>query len=431
MSVNPQTESTFVARLPREIRDAIYLEIWRSAGLRQHIVSHWDWDRELSKATGAHFCRWPCDTQYQVEDDLQEEVELLRIQDNVQPGDSIKNVTYQMGLESAWLNHWRCGKSVEEAHNMRDATKDSTSGISCWKKPPTLVDNTTHKPSRRLSRFWRKASETTKLDRFWKTAKQGSGSATNKTWTGGPYLAMLLSCKVLYVQHLLTLCNLRLETKDTYYCRSEECLKSIYESTTFVFTDVLVWQMFVGFCEPHPTVQGWTQKIIPPPAFPKYATRLELSLIPVFSYDLTCTSPSLSAHPDSLHNPYDFHWLQLHRFENLGSVKIWVAARATGFYGKPLPQDYTKFNNLSLEALEEALSCFKNIPAFILSTPLDHDAGPDGYLEGVMQRAGHRVWRRGPGDLFHPQLERVYWNGRREGYVTVYPIRCDCNQGCT
>lgn len=204
MSIHPQTQSAFVARLPREIRDAIYLELWRSAGLRQHVVSHWDWHPEQSKATGAHFCRWPCDTQYQVEDDLQEEIELLRIQDNVQPGHNIKSVTYQMRLESAWLNHWKCGECVEEAYRLGDVASDSTSGIPCWKKPPSSADDITRNPQRRLSRFWSKARETTKLNRFSRITKQRSGNATTKRWTGGPYLPMVLLCKVLYVRHLLT-----------------------------------------------------------------------------------------------------------------------------------------------------------------------------------------------------------------------------------
>lgn len=36
--VSPQTDSLFLSRLPQEIRHRIYLELWREAGLEQHIV---------------------------------------------------------------------------------------------------------------------------------------------------------------------------------------------------------------------------------------------------------------------------------------------------------------------------------------------------------------------------------------------------------
>ncbi|KAL9110255.1 MAG: hypothetical protein Q9227_005162 [Pyrenula ochraceoflavens] len=37
MSTNPQLQSALIARLPREVLDHIYLELWRAYGLRQHI----------------------------------------------------------------------------------------------------------------------------------------------------------------------------------------------------------------------------------------------------------------------------------------------------------------------------------------------------------------------------------------------------------
>ncbi|KAM5364355.1 hypothetical protein ACJZ2D_011552 [Fusarium nematophilum] len=402
MPINSQQQSAFVARLPREVRDAIYLELWRSCGLRHHIVSHWERDPKLSRATGAHFCRWPCSTPYQVEDDLQEEVDLLRIQENVALGNSIMNVTYQMRLESPWLNHWKCGEHVEETHGMEDDGMDSTSGYHCWKNPVSTTHDTARKPRRRLAPLWDKATGMTKLSNLWRSVRRRHDGAVEGIWTGGPYLSMLLSCKTL----------------------SEECLKSIYESTTFIFTDVLAWQMFIGFCEPHPDMQGWPQAASPPPAFRKYATSLELSLSPVFSYDLTCTSPQLSAHPDRLHNPYDFHWMQLNRFENLRSIKIWVAARTTRYFGSSLSPNYTKFNDLSLGSLDQALSCFNLVDTFVLSTPLAQDVGiEDGYVERLTQQPNHLVWRRGAGDLFHPGLDRVYRHGIREGYVEISTMR--------
>jgi hypothetical protein len=62
MSANSQSKSAFVTRLPREVRDAIYLELWRLKGLRQHIVSHRNHenaDPELLDGISAAGDAWP------------------------------------------------------------------------------------------------------------------------------------------------------------------------------------------------------------------------------------------------------------------------------------------------------------------------------------------------------------------------------------
>lgn len=71
MSTNPQTESAFIMWLPPEVRDAVYLELWRSCGLRQHIVWH-------GEGADRHICRWSCTTKYKVHDELQRQIEGLR-----------------------------------------------------------------------------------------------------------------------------------------------------------------------------------------------------------------------------------------------------------------------------------------------------------------------------------------------------------------
>ena len=63
MSIDPQTQSAFITCLPAEIRNAIYLELWRSAGLRQHILWHGEGNG------GRHFCRWRCEAEFEVDDE--------------------------------------------------------------------------------------------------------------------------------------------------------------------------------------------------------------------------------------------------------------------------------------------------------------------------------------------------------------------------
>ena len=152
MSVNPQSESAFITRLPLEIRNAIYLELWRSCGLRQHIVWH-------GEGADRHFCRWPCTTEYHVHDGLQEEIEQFRRRLGVPLGESMNNSeasVYTRRLQSPWMNHWACGERAEEAHGIEAIRGFTTSGIGCWKK-----NGVGHPPAR------------------------------------SPYLPMLLSCKLL------------------------------------------------------------------------------------------------------------------------------------------------------------------------------------------------------------------------------------------
>ncbi|OBT68525.1 hypothetical protein VE03_01817 [Pseudogymnoascus sp. 23342-1-I1] len=107
MSINPQTQSAFVTRLvalPAEIRDAIYLELWRSCGLRQHIVCH----REKE---GRYFCSWPCTTEYDVDDVLQRKIE-----------------------KSTWMNHCECGERALMQHGLKATSGYTTSTSVCWRK---------------------------------------------------------------------------------------------------------------------------------------------------------------------------------------------------------------------------------------------------------------------------------------------------------
>lgn len=181
MSTNSQSKSAFVTRLPREVRDAIYLELWRFIGLRQHVVSHRNHENTDPEHPGWHFCRYRCVTDFEVEDRLQQEVELLRIEQNTEPMSLIHNIPYQKRLASPWHNHWACGEEIEKIHGEEVVMTRSTSGFGCW-KPPVPRPKPRGKLRRLLGKFnhRRSQSRTHGLDL-------------------SPYIPMLLSCKLLYV----------------------------------------------------------------------------------------------------------------------------------------------------------------------------------------------------------------------------------------
>jgi hypothetical protein len=130
--IQPQLQSSLLTRLPREILDKIYLELWRSYGLRQHILFH-------GRDKGLHFCRWECCTEYQVDDPLQADIEKLRVQLNVPLGMDIRGDqpseirTYCRRLMSPWTNHWPCGERATQEHGIEAISGYATSGTSCWK----------------------------------------------------------------------------------------------------------------------------------------------------------------------------------------------------------------------------------------------------------------------------------------------------------
>ncbi|PGH21345.1 hypothetical protein AJ80_03396 [Polytolypa hystricis UAMH7299] len=62
-NIDTQHQSLFFSRFPGEIQEAIYLELWRSVRLSQHIF--WHEDKENSKSS--KYCLWPCTTEFHVE----------------------------------------------------------------------------------------------------------------------------------------------------------------------------------------------------------------------------------------------------------------------------------------------------------------------------------------------------------------------------
>ncbi|SPO06269.1 uncharacterized protein DNG_08958 [Cephalotrichum gorgonifer] len=379
-SINPQSQSAFVTRLvtlPTEVRDAIYLELWRSSGnLRQHIVWHGD-------GADRHFCRWPCTTTYRVKDELQAELEKLRCELGIPLGRDMQKtqdmdnplasrlINSNRRLQSPWINHWACGERVNQKHGLGVYHCFTTSGPICFKK--NLVDK--DKPRIPFQ---------------------------------SAYLPMLLSCKLL----------------------SEQCLKSIYESITFVFTDLRSVQMFFGYCKLPPPMDSWHKVGITPPGFFKFARTLELSITPEFPALVVCANHDLPG-LEGRHSIYDFHWLRLDLFQNLSTLNIWIPARSTtwSIEDSDLGYDYTGITEFDADGLAHILAPFKNVANVTISTPLGPGIGPE---EGFMEGAAVRVYKRGSGDRFHPPLYMVNPGGTFDRYIhtsETREVRLACNGG--
>ncbi|KAM0351837.1 hypothetical protein ACHAPU_002350 [Fusarium lateritium] len=326
---DPQLQSKFITRLPREVRDKVYLELWRSCGLRQHII----WHRDKHDVAKSHFCRWRCTTPFEVEDGLQEPVDATRIKRGVALGGSFSDKAAALQLFSPWKNHFACGERIAEVHG-----DDASPGV-------------------------------------------------NEASTWSPYLGMLLSCKTI----------------------SSECIKSAYQSTTFIFTDVIALNLFVGFCKVPEVYKKEYEVAISPPAFRTYGRHLELSLEPVFPMMLPCSSPLMTSISTERHF-LDFHGLRLDLLENLTTLNIWIAARSTALLldknAENIDQSPYDITQLSIESLKEALAPMQQVKTITLSMPLAGVSEPeDGY---VVDSAHLRIWRRGPGDRFHPSLLPVF-----------------------
>lgn len=213
---NPQSNSPLL-KLPREVRDAIYLEVWRSNGLRQHIVAHWG--ASDSQDSKPHYCRWKCCTEFEVQDRLQEMIENVRIQQGrplgVEIGCSPVSVRhdYQGLLSSPWDNHWKCWIEIVEGYgreyNPASLGPDkghsvSTSGCRCWKdiaKDPeeskASWDRKPTAPPPKPPSRWKRAVEKVKKVKEAMRSPPPPPPASEPAWTGSPYMPLLLCCKLL------------------------------------------------------------------------------------------------------------------------------------------------------------------------------------------------------------------------------------------
>lgn len=183
-----------------------------------------------------------------------------------------------------------------------------------------------------------------------------------------------------------------------------------------------------------PLIRAWpaSKLRIPPPGLFRYSTMLEISLSAAFSSQFYCSDrsePRLApdghdAEPNPLHNPYNFHWLRLGQFDNLRSLKIWVAAR-----GQCLPNEcqFVATPDLTTGAVRSILENLgsSKVVSVLVSMPLAEDIGPaedgyvDGYVEGVSPRRGVQLWKRGSGDRFHPFLAPISNLSRTDGVIYI------------
>ncbi|KAI8712843.1 hypothetical protein NCS52_01383700 [Fusarium sp. LHS14.1] len=413
---NPQSNSPLV-KLPREVRDAIYLEVWRLTGLRQHIVAHWGSSDQDSKP---HYCRWKCCTpEFEVEDRLQEEIDQERIRRGITLGEyfSYKPVTprldYQGFLSSPWDNHWECwleitqgyGREYIEGNYGPGGNVVSTSGCRCWRDVAKNPINLTplwgrgawRPPTPKPPSRWKRAVE--KVKRVKDAIRPPP--VIEPPWTGSPYMPMLLCCKLL----------------------SPEIVESLYRSTTFIFTDIVAWQLWLGYCDPQTSPRPELREA--PRAFLENTRSIELGLHPTFKLQVPCTF-SEDDHSEQLHDPYDFHWLNMDRFRNLRSLKIWMSARTLSIFPRqPMHQwRYHRLDQFSKSELIKSLSAFDNLDEFIISTPLAQNIGPeDGYVQDLMENPNHHVWKRGTGDHFHPGMDIDLGGGGPITNITTYPER--------
>jgi hypothetical protein len=153
-----QRQSPFFDRFPREIRDAIYLELWRTAGLSQHVF----WHEDQRNPEKSKYCLWPCTAEFQVEDECEGE---LQRQLEVWPqGDRpqfMHSLLWHSRLHSHWFNHWRCEEDLLGAY------ENAGLGVDRYEGPST---------------------------------KFNCPCRLNDTLPRKPYLPMLLSCKKMQVR---------------------------------------------------------------------------------------------------------------------------------------------------------------------------------------------------------------------------------------
>ncbi|RSM03325.1 hypothetical protein CEP52_007442 [Fusarium oligoseptatum] len=232
---NPQSNSPFV-KLPREVRDAIYFETTISLQSLKtpnpqnqtpnpqaqppNLQTQTPPPLQNQKDAKPHYCRWKCCTEFEVEDRLQEEVEQFRINQGVELGGwfpfhpASARLDYQGLLSSPWDNHWKCWVEITEQYGREYNDGSwvrplpghvvSTSGCRCWKDVAKDADNmkplwdrgTKPPPPKPLSR-WKRAVEKVKRVKDAIRPPPPPPPEPEPAWTGGPYMPLLLCCKVL------------------------------------------------------------------------------------------------------------------------------------------------------------------------------------------------------------------------------------------
>lgn len=114
-SADQQTQASFLM-LPREVREAIYVAIWRYSGLAQHV---WSFDYRPTHHGSPRSCfgHCPCVTKFNLHDRRQTEVSLLKSQIAVPlgPHHLFPCAIWSDRLKSRWYDHWPCAEEYESA----------------------------------------------------------------------------------------------------------------------------------------------------------------------------------------------------------------------------------------------------------------------------------------------------------------------------
>jgi hypothetical protein len=127
---NSQSQSPLFHKLSRELRDLIYREVWRTHGLRQHIIWH-------GHDGAAHFCHWPCQTPFDPGDALQRDAAAAAAAAGDHDSWPHERALYARRMQSPWMSHWACGEDAARRYG-RDGVLDRsmTSLGHCWKTNP-------------------------------------------------------------------------------------------------------------------------------------------------------------------------------------------------------------------------------------------------------------------------------------------------------
>ncbi|KAI0841213.1 hypothetical protein F5Y06DRAFT_260915 [Hypoxylon sp. FL0890] len=313
-----QYQSLFFRRLPIEVRNEIYVELWRLSGLEQHIF----WHEDRKHPRRSHFCRWPCVTPFDVEDERQKELEILFPDALSHPPPMLLSTEWNWRLKSSWYNHWRCEEEMCE-HLKNDEARPRRANFPCHAYNSLLYS---------------------------------------------PYLPMLLTCKKMY----------------------SECIKSIYENTTFVFTNVQTIHAFLGryACKLGPDS--------PPTPFLEYTRELQISL-PI---GFTLLMPYIFK--QGIEQPvYSFHWLGLNEMANLRKVSIWIDA-SMNIFEPADDQEFLPITKLSSETLRKEFASLNTDGHLevLISSPLSEAVGPDSGPVDEIAPLGVHLWKRNSGDKF-------------------------------
>lgn len=136
-SADPQLQSVFFGRLPREIRDMIYHEMWEVSGSRQHVFETED------GPTLGHF---PCVLTPREKDTRNEDFERLwDRQQERRPRSLVVDAPWAERMASSWHEHWKC----EEAMRASRASGSQTGTLFL---PSLLTCRRMYVPSRARSR---------------------------------------------------------------------------------------------------------------------------------------------------------------------------------------------------------------------------------------------------------------------------------------